>query len=313
MDEDNKQVVDTGVDASADTSQAQDQVDDWADAEANFLAEKDETGASKPADKGTDEDASKGSDQDEAAKSATDAENADPNKDADLEQKADEGAPQREYRQVQREIEADNKAMRADVQKELYPDWSDDILDADGDPIKTPRDVMARTNPNTGKRFTEEEATAWLFAAQKHKDTQRAERDERIAQVSDTMIDQRDQADQVKGEFGDLLAKLPNLRKEIFADYKATLVIDKETGLIVDAPVSMYKFFERALRPYAEYAKQLQTQAPAADKPKPVQKTTAEVKQIHQDREDIHSASGGSITDPEEDAWAKAAKEYYEG
>jgi len=293
-----------------DTSQAQDQVDDWADVEADFLAEK---GVDNVDDKGADEDVSKVSDQDEAAKSATDAEKTDPNEDTDLEQKADEGAPQRQYRQVQREIEADNKAMRADVQKELYPDWSDEILDGDGDPIKTPRDVMAHTNPATGKRFTEEEATAWLFAAQNHKDTQRAERDERVSQISDTMIDQRDQADQVKSEFGDLLAKLPNLRKEIFADYKATLVVDKETGLIINAPVSMYKFFERALRPYAEYAKQLQTQAPVADKSKPVQKTTAEVKQIHQDREDIHSASGGSITDPEEDAWAKAAKEYYEG
>ena len=314
-------------------NQAQAQVDDWSGAEAEFLASKSETGAA-PAEVKTDEQANsektdeekaaeaansdgKKSDEEQGAgddskKGAGSEEEADPNADKDLEQKADEGAPSNEaanYRQVQKEIEADNKAMRADVLKELYPDWSDDILDADGDPIKTPRDVMARTNPATGKRFTEEEATAWLFAAQEHKDKLRTERDERVAQISDTMIDQRDQADQVKAKFGDLLAKLPELRKEIFADYKATLVVDKETGLIVDAPVKMYRFFERALRPYEQYAKQLQTEAAG----KRSTQTEAERKQTHQDREDLHSASGSGVSDPEEDAWAKAAKEHYEG
>lgn len=309
----------------AENTQVQDQVDAWDDAEAAFLADKGVKPDEK-ANKSEDDEAAKGgeakktdsenkeSDEEQGAgddskkKTGTDE---DANSDENLEQKADE-APQNaaaDYRKVQREIEADNKAMQADVKKELYPDWSDDILDADGDPIKTPRDVMARTNPATGKRFTEEEATAWLFAAQEHKDKQRNEMLERVAQVSETMIDQRDQADQVKTKYGELLAKLPELRKEIFADYKATLVIDKETGLIVDAPVSMYKFFERALRPYEQYVKQVQADTAS----KTAAQTDTERKQTHQDREDIHSASGGGVTDPEEDGWAKAAKEYYEG
>lgn len=321
MDENNQAAA---TDTGADQSQVQEQVDNWGDAEAAFLADKgiksdeqtksektpEELAAEAANSEGKKSDEEQGAG-DDSKKGAGSEEEADPNADKDLEQKADEGAPQREYRQTMRAIEEDNKAMRADVAKELYPDWSDDILDADGDPIKTPRDVMARTNPATGKRFTEEEATAWLFAAQEHKDKERTQMQERVAQVSDVMIDQRDQADQVKGKYGTLLSKLPELRKEIFADYKATLVIDKETGLIVDAPVSMYRFFERALRPYEQYVKQVQTDAAG----KQQVQTEAERKQTHQDREDIHSASGGSdaMKDPEEAGWEKAAKEYYEG
>lgn len=320
--EENNQAAAT--DTGADQSQVQEQVDNWGDAEAEFLADKGIKSDEQTDSKKTGEEASaqgddsegKKSDEEQGAgddskKGAGSEEEADPNADENLEQ---QNGPQNDtanYRKVQKEIEADNQAMQADVKKELYPDWSDDILDADGDPIKTPRDVMARTNPATGKRFTEEEATAWLFAAQEHKDKERTAMQERVAQVSDVMIDQRDQADQVKGKYGELLAKLPELRKEIFADYKATLVIDKETGLIVDAPVSMYRFFERALRPYEQYVKQVQADSAG----KKQTQTEAERKQTHQDREDIHSASGGSdsMKDPEEAGWEKAAKEYYEG
>ena len=131
----------------------------------------------------------------------------------------------------------------------------------------------------------------------------------RVEQVSDVMIQQRDEADQVKGKYGTLLAKLPNLRKEIWADYKATLVVDKETGLIVDAPVSLAKFFARALRPYEQYVQQLQSQA--AEKKTAQDDTTR--KQTQQDREDITSSGNGSVADPEEEAWAAAAKKHYEG
>lgn len=315
MDENNQQQND-----------AQAQIDDWSGAEAEFLADKgikvedkkDEQAESQKTDEekaaeaansdGKKSDEEQGSSDDSKKGDGTE-EKTDPNDDPNLKQPDDPNAAYREARQVQKEIEADRTAMVSDVRKELYPDWTDDILDADGEPLKTPRDVMSHINPNTGKRFTEEEATAWLFAAQKQKDNQRTEMENRIAQVADVMIDQRDQADQIKSKYGTLLAKLPELRKEIFADYKATLVIDKETGLIVDAPVSMTKFFERALRPYEQYVKQIE-----ADKAsKQTQQNDAQRKQTQQDREDIHSASGGSVTDPEEAAWAKAAKEYYEG
>lgn len=309
-------------------NQAHEIADTWGDAEAAFLADKgikteekkdpaDEEDPNKPADNGADDPSKNGGEDDPDKKPEDSEEESDPNDDPDLEQPDDKNAAYREARQVQKELEADRQAMQADVQKELYPDWNDDILDADGEPLRTPRDVMGHINPATktkenpqGRRFTEEEATAWLFAAQKHKDTQRAEMQQRVEKVSEVMIDQRDQADQVKEKYGDLLTKLPNLRKEIWADYRATLVVDKETGLIVDAPVPLYNFFERALRPYAEYQKQLEAQA--ANTPNKAQ-TETQRKQTQADREDIHSASGGSITDPEEEGWAKAAKEYYEG
>lgn len=314
MDENNQQVADTG----ADTTQVQDQADDWSSAEADFLADKgikveekkdDADDTNKSTTDGTDNDAGTGSEEDEAKKSGDPKENVDPNKDENLEQQPDEGAPYREARQVQREIEADRSAMKADIQKEMYSDWSDDILDADGEPLKTPRDVMSHINPVTGKRFTEEEATAWLFEAQKHKDKERAERDERIEHVADVMIQQRDDADVIRTKYGKLLAKLPDLRKEIWADYKDTLVIDKESGLIVDAPVSLAKFFERALKPYADYAATLEANA---GKQKTAQDEQTR-KQTQADRQDITSVGSGTVTDPEEQGWADAAKQYYEG
>lgn len=319
----NTQQPDNAADTGAEVTQTQEQIDDWGSAEADFLADKGvkteekkggEDDPNKPTDQGADADAAKGGEADPEKKPDPAKENADPNEDPNLEQAPDEGAPQREARALQREIEADTSAMREDVKKELYPDFSDEILDDQGVPMKTPRDVMNHINPNTGKRFTEEEATAWLFAATKHKEQQRAEMQERVEHIADVMITQRDEADVIKGKYGKLLAQLPNLRKEIWADYRATLVVDKDSGLIVDAPVSLQKFFERALKPYAEYAAQLEANAKEnpTPPPKPTQ-TPEQVKQAQADRQDITSGGQGSVQDPEEKEWADVAKEYYEG
>lgn len=318
------------ADAAAENTQVQDQVDDWGGAEAEFLADKGvktedekkdpadgkQDDPNKPADNGADDPSKSGGEDDPNKKPTDSEEEADPNKDENLEQQPDEGAPYREARQVQREIEADRSEMREDIKKKMYSDWNDDILDDQGEAIKTPRDVMQHINPLTitaenpkGRRFTEEEATAWLFAAQKHKDQERATMQQRVDHIADVMIQQRDDADAIRTKFGKLLADMPDLRKEIWADYKQTLVVDEESGLIVDAPVSMQRFFERALQPYADYAAQLQVKA---DQKKKEQDDAAR-KQTQQDREDIHSAGGSNITDPEEEGWAKAAKEYYEG
>lgn len=318
MDENNQPLA-------TDASQTQEQIDDWGDAEANFLADKGikpeakdpanegkPNDPNKPADPAANADASKGGEADPAKKPADDAENADPNKDKNLEQQPDEGAPQREARALQRELEADTTAVRQDVKKELYPDYNEDILDDQGKPMKTPRDVMNHINPNTGKRFTEEEATAWLFAAQKHKDKERNEMVERVEHIADVMITQRDEADVIRSKYGKLLAKMPDLRKEVWADYRQTLVIDKQSGLIVDAPVSLQRFFERALKPYADYAAQLEADAATKTPPKPTQ-TDAERKQIQADRGDITSTGTGSTMDEEEQGWADAAKKHYEG
>lgn len=315
-------------------TQTQEQIDDWGGAEADFLADKGidpakflkkeepadeqkpaEGDPNKPADPADNPDAAKGGEADPNKKPDPNAENADPNDDPNLEQQPDEGTPHSQHRAIQREIEQDRVEVRTDVKKELYPDWSDDILDDQGKAMKTPRDVMNHINPNTGKRFTEEEATAWLFAAQKHKDKERAEMTERVEHIADVMITQRDEADYIKGKYGKLLAQLPNLRKEIWADYRATLVVDKESGLIVDAPVSLKRFFERALKPYADYAAELQAKNTATQpttEQKPTQ-TDAQRKQTQQDREEITSAGGGSVEDPEEKAWADAARKHYEG
>lgn len=332
MDE-NTQQTDTGQ-----QTQTQEQVDDWNGASADFLADKGidpakvlgkqegESDEQKQTTEGsqtqeTDSKYKKSDEEqgagDDSKKDSESEEKTDPNDDENLEQQDDAGAASREARALQRQIQQDNKEVQADVKKELYPDWNDDILDDQGKPMKTPRDVMNHINPNTGKRFTEEEATAWLFAAQEYKDNQRKEMIERVEHVADVMITQRDDADYIRGKFGKLLGQLPELRKEIWADYKATLVVDDKSGLIIDAPVSLKRFFERALKPYATYAARLEAEASnntgQQTEQKPPAKTDAEVRQTQADREDITSTGTGSTMDPEEEGWANAAKQYYEG
>lgn len=304
---------------------------DWSGVETDFLADKgvateekkdDDAGKSddtgKADDQGADDTAKKGDEVDPDKKSEDAKKDDDSKEDADDKNKSEEVQDDptiRDQRAIQREIEADTQAMREDIRKEMFSDAPTELVDSDGDPIRTVEDVQKLINPNTQKPFTAEEATAYLFAAQKNLDKEIKEREQQIEKIADVNITIRDETDAIKVKFGDLLAKMPDLRKEIWADYKATLIIDKNTGLIVDAPVSLQRFFERALKPYADYAATLKADADAkaaeaATEAK--QEQAAQRKRTQEDREDVHSAGTGKVTDKEEDGWANAAKDYYE-
>lgn len=312
--EDNQQ-QDTGVQTADAVDSAMNDDAEWGKAfEKNYgpdfnKQKKDEEddagkGDDDSADKGTDDDASKGSEDDEKKKSEEASADDDSAQD-----KVDPYATQRDARQVQRELEADTRAMRDDIRKELYSDLQTELTDADGDPIRTPADVMKLLNPNTQKPFTEEEAVQYLFAAQKHLDKELATAEKEIERVADIQIMIRDETDNIRAKFGEILTKMPELRKEIWADYKATLKLDPKTSVIIDAPISLERFFERALQPYAEYAETLKSQQAQTAETKKAE--VQQRKQTQADRQDITSGGKGDVTDPEDEEWNKAFKKQY--
>lgn len=225
------------------------------------------------------------------------------------EAKAKEDDPTyRNQRAVQREIAADNRAMRDDIRKQMFSETSAQLEDADGDPIRTPQDVMKLMNPNTKKPFTEEEATVWLFQAQKHLEEQLVDTDKQIDQIADASIMVRDEADTIRTRYAELLKNIPELFKSVWTEYAKTLTTDEKTEIITKAPVSLEKFFDIALKPYADRAEELGKQDEEdAKKNKKTERTNTQ-----SDRSDIIPGGKSDTMDAEEKEWEEAAKVVYE-
>lgn len=294
-------------DNSTDTTVQDDSNDDssWANAEADYLNDKGYEAGVVDEEEDVEED-TKQTPEDET-KDTKDTEDITPDA---PETEADEEDPQsvyRDQRAIQREIEADKRAMREEIRKEMF-NTPTEITDADGDPIRTVEDVMKLMNPTTQKAFTEEEALAWLFAAQQHREKQQSEENEKIDNITEVNLQIRDDSEAIMSKYKKLLSDMPELRQAIWDDYKATLVVDEDTGYIIDAPFSLKNFFERALQPYAEYQSRLQSEAEQRKK----SEATAKRKQTQSDRQDIYSGGSGNTEDAEEKAWADAARSYYE-
>lgn len=214
----------------------------------------------------------------------------------------------REARGAYHQLTQDRKAMAKDVQEKLYPDLQTELTDADGDPIRTVEDVMRLTNPQTGKPFTDIEATQWLFHAQKHHEKQLAETEKKVEQIADINLSLKDQADAIRIKYGALLEANPNgIRDRVWAAYQNTLKKDEKTGVIIEAPVSLQEFYETTLAPYEELARRLQTEEEVKDK-----KTEAQnLKQTQSDRTDVVAGGKSDTMDPEEREWAEVAEDYY--
>jgi len=219
----------------------------------------------------------------------------------------------RSARATAREIAQAEEAMKADVRKELYPDLQTEILDADGDPVRTIEDVQKLLNPNTGKPFTEEEAGKYLLDMSKYLKTQNDDAQKEIDRVAALNLDLYDQRDNVKDRFGDLLKSMPDVAKKIVTAYNRTLKLDKTQTIVLDAPVDMEEFFAIALEPYQETAKQLAEKKEADEKAEAEAKAKkeAERKQTRQDRSDIYGGKSTDSMDDDEKEWAQAAKAHY--
>lgn len=224
----------------------------------------------------------------------------------------------RDQRAAVREMQADLKATKSDVREKMFDDLQTELTDADGDPIRTIEDVMKLMNPNTRKPFTEEEAASYLLQAQAHLDKQIKEAESKIEEIAEVNVGLKDDADTVRGKYGELFKAMPALQKEVYAAFAETLIRDEKTGIIVKAPVSMLRFYDTALAGYVKLAQQLEAQAKAkttADKNAKAgeeAKKKTEKKQDQTDREDITSSGKSDTTDPEDKEWGDVAKDYYE-
>jgi hypothetical protein len=225
----------------------------------------------------------------------------------------------REYRRRQLELDADRKDLTEDIRKEMFSDKPARLEDADGDPIETIGDVMRLQNPVTGKPFTAEEATQWLFQAQRNFEKEQAKTEKEVADIVEVNLNIKQQADAIKSKYGELLQNMPKLRARVWEQYKATLTTHEGSEIITKAPVSMEAFYDTILAPYMKQVEDLKKQAEAdeqkaAEAEKRKKDTEEKKKQSQGDREDIFSTRTKieDISDPEEKEWAKAAKDYYE-
>lgn len=209
--------------------------------------------------------------------------------------------------------------IKSDVMKTVFADVPEFLQDADGDPIKTIEDVMALTNPRTGEGFTEEEAGMWLLSAQQQFNEQKASIEKQADEIAEVNYELKDQADIINKKYGEFLKANPELRDELWADYLETLVKHEASGTIVKMPISLEKFYDRALKPRVEVETKQADDAAAAQKAKEEAdaKAAAEAaekkKKARQDRSDVFGSQQPENKDPEDDEWEQAEKEVFKG
>jgi hypothetical protein len=243
------------------------------------------------------------------------------------EQDGEENEPDfssRDSRAAQREIAAQREAMSADVRKQVFDSVPKTLVDADGDPIRGIEDVMKLVNPRTGETFTEEEAGMWFLAAQQDFNKNMADLDKRVEQIAEVNLDLKDDADTINYKYGELLKVLPDpenpkklYRDTLWAEYQDTLVRDPNSNVIVQTPMPLRTFYERALAPYARQAAEA-NQTPAApaapaqpaEPAQPAQPATPPGPTRQQQRSDRSEIFGGQDPnagqDPEDAEWGSA-------
>lgn len=219
----------------------------------------------------------------------------------------------RTARQTQRQLAEAEQVMKEDIRKEMFSDVQTELLDADGDPIRTIEDVQKLMNPNTKKPFTEEEAASYLLQAQQHLNKTKQEAEAQIEKIAAVNLDLGDQADNVKAKFGAILETMPDIAKSIVTEYNKTLVTDPKTGTITGAPVNMESFFSIALAPYLKAAEGAGTTTTTTTAEDQAKKDAAEKKklQTRQDRSDVYGGGKVETMDDDEKEWAEAAKVVY--
>lgn len=218
------------------------------------------------------------------------------------------------YRQTARQIAEQKQAVAEDIRAKLFANVPDTLQDADGDPITGPEDVMKLIDPRTGEPFTEEAAYTWFLQANQQFKESRAQVEDRISKLADLHLDIKDQADAMNAKYGEWLKAHPEKRDEIWADFNATFQRDPETGLIIGMPMSLDKFYERAVGPLvAQEQKQVadanaQAQAQAAAEAKAKADAEAQKRKDRADRSDIYQPPANPNEDPEDKEWADAER-----
>jgi hypothetical protein len=201
-------------------------------------------------------------------------------------------------------------ALKKEVAETLYPEGIDrQLRDSDGDPITGIDDLVKLNNPRTGELFTDEEAGAWLLAAQQklNKDIEQVE--SFIEQVAETNANVTEGAERVAAKYGDILKADDKLRQSLITAYDKTLVKDPKTGITISAPLTPEEFFDPILGP--RMAEKVEADQAAAAKAKADAEKAA--KDGQSDRGDLKPSGKSDNIDPEDKEWAEAYKEYEEG
>lgn len=234
---------------------------------------------------------------------------------------ADDGRATAQARATAREIAQQRQSMVADVRAKMFKDVPSVMHDADGDPINGPEDVVGKLiDPRTGELFTEEAGYAWFLEANRQFKEQMAQVEEAIGQVADVNLQIKDEADIINAEFGEWLKAHPEIRDELWAEFESTLQKDPASEIIIRMPMSLEKYYRRALAPLVnnEAATQ-QKAAEAAQKQaekEAEEQAEAEKKrsQARADRSDIYQPpSDPKAKDPDEDDWDQAHKSVFPG
>lgn len=214
-------------------------------------------------------------------------------------------------RMAQRQTAEVTEAIRNDVRSKMFP--PEEIKAADGTPIKSAADLEQYTDPRTNEPFTKEAAEeAWNF----HKQAQQqkvAEQEKQVEQITSVNLMIQDESAVVKDQYGDFLDSHPEIKKEIYDLYVQTLVVDPKTQIITGAPMSLLKFYNTAMKPYVEMAKQEQAlkaqQEQAAEAAKQAEESRRQ--QTRADRSDIFSAGKTDTKSQEDKEWEEAAIAHY--
>lgn len=223
----------------------------------------------------------------------------------------------RDNRLATREYQQQVDSIKTDIREKMFANVATELRDRDGDPIRGLSDVTKLINPRTGEAFTDEEAGMWLLSAQQQFNQTLKSVEDQIESIAEVNLDLKDQADIVKYQYSELLKAMPELRDELWADYEATLVKDPTSGVILRAPINLERYYARSLKPYADKALQLESEAPLAPIAAPVKPAIDPAKveadalvdktKKRADRSDIYGSGDNKNEDPEDKEWNDAA------
>lgn len=214
-----------------------------------------------------------------------------------------------------REQQQQIDSIKADVRDKLFGEKITELRDLEGNAIKTPEDLMQYNNQATGQPFTREEAREYL-ADQKQALADKNTRDDaEIDRITDLNLNLRDQVDVIDYQYGELLKAMPELKDQLWSDYLKTVTQDSKSGIITAAPLRLEDFYRRALEPYAEMGRRLESQDTSSTQQQTEQqakedadKQSRERQQRREDRSDIYGNGKRDDRSDDDKEWDDAAK-----
>lgn len=189
------------------------------------------------------------------------------------------------------------------------------LVGKEGEPIRGIDDLMQYINPRTGEPFTEEEAGRWLLINQNQLKDDLAAVERNIDRITNVNLDLKEQSDNILREFSEVFKANPQLQQQIWAEFSKTLVVDPDSKIIVNAPVSLENFYRTQLTPYAQAAQAQPPAAPPAQQPpapdpaqaaEEARKAEAARQQNRSDRSDIYVPSGNTPDSQDDKEWGEA-------